>query len=85
MLAKMGDVIREHGLNSLSMADAMARSMGVSRREESGENFRVANNDCVLEAAQMQGKLGRSDRDQYSVCEPLRIHAELQRLRTHGR
>ncbi|HNK33897.1 MAG TPA: DNA methyltransferase, partial [Plasticicumulans sp.] len=37
-----------------SLADAMARSMGVSRREESGENFRVANNDCVLEAAQMQ-------------------------------
>ena len=54
MLAQMGEVIRAHGLNSLSMADAMARSMGVSRREESGENFRVANNDCVLEAAQMQ-------------------------------
>ncbi len=53
MVNNMTDIIREHGLNSLSMQDILARTIGVERLEVSGENFRVANNDCVLEAQAM--------------------------------
>ncbi|WP_312911024.1 DNA methyltransferase [Stutzerimonas nitrititolerans] len=49
----MTAIIKEHGLNSLSMADILARTIGVERLEVSGENYRVANNDCVLEAQNM--------------------------------
>ena len=50
MVEKMTAIIKEHGLNSLSMADILVRTIGVERLEVTGENFRVANNDCVLEA-----------------------------------
>lgn len=53
MVANMTSIIREHGLNSLSMQDILARTIGVERIEASGEHFRVANNDCVLEAQGM--------------------------------
>ncbi|MCY1275345.1 hypothetical protein D9M70_239880 [compost metagenome] len=53
MVANMTEIIREHGLNSLSMQDILARTIGVERIEVSGEHFRVANNDCVLEAQAM--------------------------------
>lgn len=53
MVNNMTDIIREHGLNSLSMQDILARTIGVERLEVSGEHFRVANNDCVLEAQAM--------------------------------
>lgn len=53
MVNNMTEIIREHGLNSLSMADILARTIGVERLEVSGEHFRVANNDCVLEAQSM--------------------------------
>lgn len=53
MVDNMAAIIREHGLNSLSMADILARTIGVERLEVSGEHFRVANNDCVLEAQAM--------------------------------
>lgn len=53
MVNNMTDIIREHGLNSLSMQDILARTIGVERLEVSGERFRVANNDCVLEAQAM--------------------------------
>lgn len=50
MVEKMTAIIKEHGLNSLSMADILVRTIGVERLEVTGDNFRVANNDCVLEA-----------------------------------
>ncbi len=53
MVNNMTEIIREHGLNSLSMQDILARTIGVERLEVSGEHFRVANNDCVLEAQDM--------------------------------
>lgn len=53
MVDNMTAIIREHGLNSLSMQDILARTIGVERLEVSGDHFRVANNDCVLEAQAM--------------------------------
>lgn len=53
MVNNMTEIIREHGLNSLSMQDILARTIGVERLEVSGEHFRVTNNDCVLEAQAM--------------------------------
>lgn len=53
MVGNMTAIIREHGLNSLSMQDILARTIGVERLEVSGDNFRAANNDCVLEAQSM--------------------------------
>ncbi|MBM6442351.1 DNA methylase N-4 [Pseudomonas sp. MIL9] len=53
MVNNMTAIIREHGLNSLSMQDILARTIGVERLEVSGEKFRAANNDCVLEAQAM--------------------------------
>lgn len=53
MVETMTAIIKEHGLNHLSMADILARTIGVERLEVRGENYRVANNDCVLEAQSM--------------------------------
>lgn len=53
MVETMTAIIKEHGLNHLSMADILARTIGVERLEVRGENYRVANNDCVLEAQGM--------------------------------
>jgi DNA modification methylase len=53
MVGNMTAIIREHGLNSLSMQDILARTIGVERLEVRGENFHAANNDCVLEAQAM--------------------------------
>lgn len=53
MVQKMSEIIKEHGLNGLSMADILTRTIGVERLEVSGANFTVANNDCVLEAQRM--------------------------------
>lgn len=53
MVAKMTEIIKEYGLNNLSMADTLARSIGVSRLEVSGEGWTVANNDTVEEARRL--------------------------------
>lgn len=50
---KMTDVIREHGLNTTAITEALTRSMGVDRVEASGDGWLVANNDCVDETARM--------------------------------
>jgi hypothetical protein len=47
---KMTEIIKEHGLNSLSMQDVLARTIGVERIEVKGDRFEVANNDTVIEA-----------------------------------
>ena len=50
MVENMSNIIKEHGLNSLSMADILARTIGVERLQIDGDRFTVANNDCVIEA-----------------------------------
>lgn len=50
MVEKMGEVIKMHGLNDLSMTDILARTIGVERLQVDGRLFSVANNDCVIEA-----------------------------------
>jgi DNA modification methylase len=50
---RLAELVRTYGLDRLSMHDALARTIGVERREVTGERFTVANNDCVLEAMRM--------------------------------
>jgi DNA modification methylase len=48
---RMAAIIRRHGLTHDAGAEAMRRSIGVERREASGEGWTLALNDCVEEAA----------------------------------
>lgn len=54
LTAKMQAIIRKHGLANTGAADAMKRSIGCERREESGSAWRVINNDAVEETARME-------------------------------
>ncbi len=47
--AKMAEIIQEYGLADISLAAELKRSIGIERREISGDNYRLVNNDCVLE------------------------------------
>ena len=47
---RMAQLVRQYGLDHLSMQDTLARTIGVERVEVKGERFTVANNDCVIEA-----------------------------------
>lgn len=59
MVAQMGQIIREYGLNEQSLAASLARSIGVERVEIKGANHRIVNNDTVLETAAMpEGSVG---------------------------
>lgn len=53
MVDNMSEIIREHGLDQLSAADVLTRSIGVERVEAKGEGWLVANNDCVEETRSM--------------------------------
>ena len=53
MMAKMEDLIREHGLSDVSVSDAMTRSIGIERIEASGEGWTAVNNDTVDETSKM--------------------------------
>lgn len=53
MVENMSEIIRQHGLDKLSAADVLTRSIGVERIEARGVNWTVANNDCVDEARSM--------------------------------
>lgn len=50
---KMTDIIREYGLSNAAMAETLQRAMGVERIEVTGRDFRIINNDCVVETAAM--------------------------------
>lgn len=50
----MSDLIKEHGLNSTAITDALTRSIGIDRIEASGNGWLVANNDTVDETARME-------------------------------
>lgn len=49
MVEKMTTLIRENGLSHLGMVKELERTIGIDRIEVSGENFTIANNDCVAE------------------------------------
>lgn len=53
MVENMSHIIREYGLDQLSAADVLTRSIGIERIEAKGEGWLVANNDCVEEARSM--------------------------------
>lgn len=50
MVQNMTEIIKEHGLNHLSLSDILTRTIGCERIEVKSDLFTVANNDCVLEA-----------------------------------
>lgn len=50
---KMSAIIRRFGLAEQALAGALKRSIGVERKEVSGENFTIVHNDTVLETAAM--------------------------------
>ncbi len=53
MLEKMTAIIKKYGLNTTSMIDKLARSIGVERVKIEGKHFTAINNDCVLETQNM--------------------------------
>lgn len=50
MVARMGDIIREHGLSNIGAAMAAVRSMAIQRYEVSGDGYRLINGDAIEEA-----------------------------------
>src|SRR5208337_227084 len=52
-LGKMAEIIREHGLASASKIKKLTVGMGIKREEATGQNWRLVNNDTVLETATM--------------------------------
>ncbi|MDL5159462.1 DNA methyltransferase [Actinomycetospora termitidis] len=50
---RMSDVIREFGLDTSAITDALIRSMGVERVEAAGDGWTVALNDTVAETSSM--------------------------------
>lgn len=50
-VANMTQIIREYGLSNAAMAEHLQRAMGVERIEVTGRDFRIVNNDCVVETA----------------------------------
>lgn len=50
---KMTEIIQEYGLSNAAMAETLHRAMGVERIEVSGRDFRIINNDCVIETRAM--------------------------------
>ncbi len=57
---KMAEIIREYGLSRIAMANVLQRAIGVGERiEVRGDNFTIANNDCVDETKRMEtGSVG---------------------------
>lgn len=53
MVAKMTEIIKEHGLSRAAMANSLTRALGVERVEVLGDSYRLVNNDCVVETAAM--------------------------------
>lgn len=49
MVEKMTNLIKKYGLSHAQMAKELERTIGIERIEVKGENFTVANNDCVEE------------------------------------
>lgn len=53
LVGEMTRIIREYGLATSAIEQTMTRAMGVERKEESSESFRLINNDSVIETMSM--------------------------------
>ena len=49
-VAKMTEIIKEYGLSAAAMQQHLQRALGVERVEVQGQNYRLINNDAVIEA-----------------------------------
>ena len=49
LVGQMTDIIRKYGLNSMNIADKLARTLGIERIEIKGKHFTAVNNDNVIE------------------------------------
>ena len=49
MVKSITDIIKEHGLNSVSLIDTLKRTIGMDRVEAKGDDWIIANNDSVEE------------------------------------
>lgn len=54
MVEKMVGIIKKYGLSQTGLQEKMARSIGVERVKVDGLNYTLVNNDCILEAEQME-------------------------------
>lgn len=68
----MSAIIRRYGLNHDAALGNLARSIGVTRREVSGESWTLAHNDCVDEA----GRLPQGSVDLVVTSIPFSNHYE---------
>lgn len=50
---RMAEIIQQYGLSTAAMAETLQRAMGVERIEVTGKDFRIVNNDCVVETVAM--------------------------------
>lgn len=53
LVARMTEIIREHGLSHESIDGGLHRSIGVERQERNGDGYRLVLNDSVLETGSM--------------------------------
>lgn len=53
MMARMSEIIREYGLDSVDARQKLVRSIGVTRDVATGDGWTAVRNDCVVEAASM--------------------------------
>lgn len=51
---RMSEIIRKYGLQHDIALEGLKRTIGIERREASGERWALANNDCVDEAARLE-------------------------------
>lgn len=75
MVAQMTSLIKEHGLSNTSMHADLSRTMGVNRKEVTGESYRCIHNDNVIEVMNMPTNsidltvTSIPFSDQYEYCE----------------
>lgn len=50
LIKRMTNIIKQYGLSHAEMAKALTRKMGVERIEVTGQNYKLINNDAVLES-----------------------------------
>lgn len=54
LVDKMTGIIKQFGLNHAAMAHSLTRKMGVTRIEVTGKNYKLINNDAVLEGKNLK-------------------------------
>lgn len=54
MTAKMAEIVKKYGLSGTSIIEKLERHIGVKRMVKEGKHYKAINNDCILEAEQME-------------------------------